>query len=96
MKKVSAATIKSLSADVDPGNSDSIEVNLTKVVQAFILLQQARHNADYNLEAALDPADALAAVDMVNSAFVSWELTRSSGVAKNYFFALLFKERERM
>jgi hypothetical protein len=46
MKKVSAATIKSLGADIDRGDTNSIEVihctELTKVAQAFIILQQAR------------------------------------------------------
>ena len=75
------------------GDSNLIEVSsrteLTKVAQSFIILQQARHDADYNLEKPLDPADAIAQVNRANSAFVSWEMTRSSEVAKEYLFSLL-------
>jgi hypothetical protein len=99
MKKVSGATIKSMGTAIDLGDSNSIEgtirTELTKVAQSFIILQQARHDADYNLEKPLDPADAMAQVNRAHSAFISWELIRNSEVAKEYLFSLLFKERER-
>jgi hypothetical protein len=66
------------------------------VAQSFIILQQARHDADYNLEKPLDPADAMAQVKLANFAFVSWERTRNSELAKEYLFSLLFKEKERL
>jgi len=56
-------------------------------------LQQARHDADYNLEELLDPADALAMVNRANSTFISWEMTRDSEIAKDYLFSLLFKDK---
>lgn len=93
MKKISGATIKSLGNDFDLGDRNSIE--LTKVAQAFITLQQARHDADYNLERLLDPADAVAQVDRANSAFVSWKVARESDVAREYLFSFLFKEKDR-
>ncbi len=99
MKKVSAAAIKSMGTEFAPGDSNSIEVilrtELTNVAQSFIVLQQARHVADYNLEQPLSPADAIAEVDRASSAFDSWEMTRNSEVAKEYLFSLLFKEKER-
>jgi hypothetical protein len=99
MKKVSGATIKSLGSEIELGNSNSIEAikrtELTNVAQSFIILQQARHDADYNLERPLDPADAMAQVDRANSAFFSWEFTCDSEWAKEYLFSLLFKEKER-
>ena len=99
MKKVSGTTIKSMDAEIDLGDSNSIEIvsrtELAKVAQSFIVLQQARHDADYNLEKPLDPADAMAQVNRANSAFVSWETARNSEFAKEYLFSLLFKEKER-
>lgn len=65
------------------------------MARSFIFLQQARHDADYNLEKPLDRADAISQVDRAKSAFVSWEKTRNSEVAKEYLFSLLFKEKER-
>ena len=99
MKKVSGATIKSMGTEIDPGGSSSIEgisrMELTKVAQSFIILQQARHDADYNLEKPLDLADAIVEVNRANSAFVAWEMSRNSEAAKEYLFSLLFKEKER-
>ncbi len=100
MKKVSGATIKSMEAELDLRDLNSrgalCRMELKKVAQSFIILQQARHDADYNLEYELDPADAVAHVNLANSAFVSWEVTRDSDVAKEYLFSLLFKEKERL
>ena len=88
-----------MGAEPDLGESNSIQAisrtELTKVAQSFIILQQARHDADYNLEKPLDPADAIAQVNRADSAFVSWEMTRVSEVAKEYLFSLLFREKER-
>ena len=98
MKKVSGATIKSMGTAPDRGESNSIQVSrteLTKVAQSFIILQQARHDADYNLEKPLDPADAITQVDRASSAFASWEMTHTSELAKDFLFNLLFKEKER-
>jgi len=76
MKKISAATIKSAGGEADDGASNSIELirrtELNNVAQSFIILQQARHDADYNLDRPLDPADAVAQLDQALSAFVSW------------------------
>ena len=99
MKRVSGATIKRMGSEIDRGDSNSIKIiertELTNVAQAFIILQQARHDADYNLEKPLDRDDAIEMVDQANSAFASWEMTRNSEVAKEYLFSLLFKEKER-
>ena len=99
IKEISTAMIKSFGAETGSGASNSMEVirrtELTKVAQAFIILQQARHDADYNLEHPLDPATAAAQVDRANSGFVSWEIASESEDAREYLFSLLFKEKER-
>ncbi len=66
---------------------------LSSVAQSFVQLQQARHEADYNLEKPLDPADAESKVNLANAAFVAWERTSHSEFAREYMFSLLFKER---
>jgi uncharacterized protein (UPF0332 family) len=62
MKKISGATIKSIRAASDRKYPNAIEVTrrteLTNVAQAFIILQQARHDADYNLDQPLTADDA--------------------------------------
>ena len=99
MKKISGSTIKNLGGETGPGDSGTVEVTcrteLTKVAQAFIILQQARHDADYNLEGPFNPADAMAHVDRANSAFASWKVACDSDAAREFMFSLLFKEKER-
>jgi len=99
MKKISAATIKSAGGESGPGASHSMEVTLRmelkNVAQSFILLQQARHDADYDLDPPLDPADAVAQVDQALSAFESWGIASDSDAAREYLFSLLFNEKER-
>ena len=97
MKRVSGATIKALGTEIAPSDAKSSEVSaeLTRVAQSFIILQQARHDADYNLEKPLDRDDAIELVDQANSAFASWEMTCDSDVAKEFLFSLLFKDKER-
>jgi hypothetical protein len=65
------------------------------VAQSFIVLQQARHDAGYNPGHHLEAEDAKARVGLANSAFEAWERTRNSEAAREYLFALLFKEKER-
>jgi uncharacterized protein (UPF0332 family) len=99
MKRVSGATLKILATKIDVGDSSSIEAisrkELINVAQSFVILQQARHDADYNLEKPLDADEAIAQVNEANSAFAAWEMTRQSEVAQEYLFSLLFKEKER-
>ena len=97
MKKICGGTIKSIRAEIDFDDSNSTEARcwteLTKVAQAFIILQQARHNADYNLESPLDPADAMAQVKEANAAFVDWELPAAPKQPENSCFHCCSKRR---
>jgi hypothetical protein len=99
MKKVSADTIQSVLANEVPKRLDSHEsarrAELLRVAQGFIVLQQARHDADYNLARPLDPADAATLVDRANSCFAAWEVAQDSEAAREYLFLLLFKEKDR-
>jgi hypothetical protein len=97
MKKVSVATIKSQGSETDSGSAENRNrKEINRVAQTFVILQRVRHDADYNLEAPLDPADAKALVEDANEAFVAWDTARNSEAAKEYLFSMLFKERERI
>ena len=99
MKEISAATIKSFGAQSGTADSNLQEVTmrreLTKVAHAFIILQQARHDADYNLEHQLDPADAVAQVDRAESSFAAGKISQESDAAREFLFLLLFKDKDR-
>ena len=69
------ARMKQVSEDAIRGNGTEISerAELQQVAQSFINLQQARHDADYNLEKPFEPADALVLIERAKLAFDSWE-----------------------
>jgi hypothetical protein len=100
MRRISAATVKSLEAKTGAGASTSLAEStllseLKAVAQSFIVLQQARVDADYNLEHSLEPDYASGQVARANAAFESWKIAGDSEAAREYMFSLLFKEKER-
>jgi hypothetical protein len=99
MKEVCAATIKSAGSEIGakaPSSKEDLQLqDLKKVAQTFISLQQARHEADYNLDGPLDSVDAQAQVNLAQSAFEAWRTANDSEAAKEFLFLLLFREKER-
>jgi len=66
---------------------------LRDVAQAFVDLQQARHEADYNLARSFTRAEAQAFVDHVEQAFDDWRDVRNDDFARLYLVCLLLWER---
>jgi len=66
---------------------------LRHVAQAFVDLQQARHEADYDLTRSFSRADARALVDRTRQAFDYWKSVRSHEVARLYLLCLLLWSR---
>ncbi len=66
---------------------------LVEVAEAFTDLQQARHRADYDLSEPLDPSDALILVEQAVAVFETWNQIRSTDLAQDYLYSLLFKDR---
>ncbi len=66
---------------------------LKNVAQAFVDLQQARHQADYNLAKSFTRAETEAFIDQVELAFQDWEATKNSDLARLYLLCLLLWER---
>lgn len=71
----------------------AIPPNLRDVAQAFVDLQQARHEADYNLAKSFSRAEAQALVDQANQAFTDWQAVRSDDLARLYLVCLLLWDR---
>ncbi len=67
--------------------------SLWVVASAFVYLQERRHEADYDLSGTFSAADADTDVSLAESAFQSWERIREDESAKDYLFALLFRDR---
>lgn len=90
MKKVSAmiANDKLPKGIQSPGgayvSTDDRKVDLKTVANAFVDLQQARHDADYDLSRSFRRQEALAFIGKAREAFEAWKRVRSSDDARLY------------
>jgi len=66
-----------------------IPQQLKDVAQAFVDLQQARHDADYDLTKSFTRSDALAFVEQAEQAFQDWEAVRKDDLARIYLASFL-------
>jgi uncharacterized protein (UPF0332 family) len=63
--------------------------DLRTVARVFVSLQQARHEADYDLSASFKRSEVLRLLKQVRLAFDSWQRVRHQATAKAYLAALL-------
>jgi hypothetical protein len=70
-----------------------LSIELTEVAQAFVDLQEARHDADYNLGERFRRSTVDGHLATVRSAFASWERVKDSEEARVFLLALLLKSR---
>lgn len=68
---------------------DAASTDLRNVAQSFITLQEARHNADYNLDYSLTSEDAQQLVLLALVAMNSWDRIAGSGEANIFSLSLL-------
>lgn len=71
----------------------AVPPNLRDVAKAFVELQQARHEADYNLARSFSRAEAQALVDRADQAFNDWQAIRNDDLARLYLVCLLIWDR---
>jgi uncharacterized protein (UPF0332 family) len=69
--------------------------DLRDVAQAFVELQEARHQADYDLGKSFTRQEAADLVDRCTEAFASWERCRKSPAAEAYLVAIALNSRLR-
>jgi uncharacterized protein (UPF0332 family) len=81
------------SALIHRKSPEAIEISLAVVARAFVLAQQSRHRADYDLTWTPTRAEAQWEIYSAESAFADWVPIREEEAAKDYLFALLFKDR---
>jgi hypothetical protein len=62
---------------------------MQRVALNFVLLQEARHEADYDTSKTLTRTQAQAAVQQAQDAFASWEKIRKSAEANIFILSLL-------
>jgi hypothetical protein len=69
--------------------SASIPDDLKEVANAFVLLQEARHAADYDVARVWNPADTTAMLRRTREAFEAWERVRTQQIATVFLVNLL-------
>ncbi len=80
----------SVSPKLRPGlNGQTPQPELRALAEAFVDLQQARHEADYNRARRFTRREALDQVELARCAFADWETIRSSPQADTFLTGLL-------
>ncbi|HXQ50908.1 MAG TPA: hypothetical protein VN802_07435 [Stellaceae bacterium] len=69
--------------------SEPIQSELSLIADAFVELQEARHDADYDTTQVFARADTLEKVEQANEAFAAWKLVRNEPNATAFLAALL-------
>ena len=67
-------------------------LRLFAVIQAFIDLQEARNEADYNLDKQWNRLDVLNRVQTARQAFADWAAIRNTPTATVFILALLLQK----
>jgi len=78
-----------------PTMTSSINPDLEKlefVAEAFTRLQQARHEADYDLSRVYSREDARGAIELAQEAFERWEAIKKTDYARLYLASFLLSD----
>ena len=80
----------SVSPKLGPGlNGNPLPTKLIKVAEAFVDLQQARHDADYNMEQRFSRQDVLDLISQADQAVADWRDVRNTLPADTFLVGLL-------
>ncbi len=71
----------------------AVPPKLQSVAKTFVDLQQARHEADYNLGKTFTRSEALALISQVKQAFTDWEDVRKDHYARLYLACFLLWQK---
>jgi hypothetical protein len=71
------------------GRQQTVPPALRNVAQAFVILQEERHKADYNNHLQWSLSDVELTLNKARSAFQSWESVCTDPMAGNYLLAML-------
>jgi hypothetical protein len=75
--------------------SPKISAELNRVAQAFIELQQNRHDADYDNARNWSRFDVEQMLDIATKAFDAWKAIRSTDAAQDYLLSLFLPKLPR-
>jgi len=93
MKEACKEIVKPNAGKLNKGMSGHVvPVALKQVAEAFVDLQQARHEADYDVSRTFTRAEALDMVDLAEQAFIDWQTIRRT-IPADVFLAALLAQR---
>jgi len=69
------------------------DARLTSIARTFVDLQEARHEADYDVSVRLSKSETLARVEEVELPFAKWKAVRNSTQAVTFLVSLAFGAR---
>jgi len=70
-----------------------LEPELVAVATAFVVLQEARHAADYDLGSPMNRLDVNQKIALAKKAFRDWEVVSNTANARVFLAALLLQNR---
>ena len=71
------------------------EISIVIVATNFVQLQRKRNECDYDLSFTMSSVEADRHVDLAQAAFDEWAKIRTNQIARDYLYALLFRENKR-
>lgn len=89
MKKAALEAIRPRWGRMRQLDAIPVPTDLVTVAKAFVALQQARHEADYDVTRTFTRAETLALVDLADQAMAAWNRIRRSVAADAFLSALI-------
>jgi hypothetical protein len=84
---------KMLNAKFQGGQGGSIEADLKKVVEAFALLQDERHSADYDVDLIWARSEVVSTLEIADEAFLAWKKIRKDKLAQDHLLTMFGARR---
>jgi hypothetical protein len=76
-----------------PVGSYQVPADLGLVADAFVALQQARHEADYEVSASFTRQEAISYIESARQAFEAWDRAKKTDDARMYLACFLLWKR---
>lgn len=87
-----ATSAASFNQQISPLLSFPLAPELMNVAEAFVLLQEARHQADYDVYVVYNRPDTKSDIGLAEAAFADWATIRSTDNAKVFLVDLLLRK----
>lgn len=87
-----ASNVQSFNQQIGPLLLFPLDPLLMDVAEAFVLLQEARHEADYDVYVVYNRQDTTSNIRMAEDAFTAWRGVRSTDNAKVFLVDLLLRK----